>query len=106
MYSPRAGFGAGAEAPCGTSPTYQEANDNTYGNMLCGYFAANCSIVAWSGKGLYVNSPTAGTAETLPFYYQSATGVFPYTTDWDQVGLACCSAVHLISEVLRFALFV
>lgn len=23
-----------------------------------------------SGKGLYVNSPTAGTSETLPFYYK------------------------------------
>jgi len=26
-----AGFGAGAEAPCGSSPTYQEDNSNTYG---------------------------------------------------------------------------
>ena len=160
-----AGFGAGGEAPCPTSPTYQEANDNTYGNMLCGNFSANCSIVAWSGKvsagrrrqqrrvgegrlarsggwgwpregvglhrgkrgtvrcgvvpkdgrrwdagapwplptwchphtpppqwhgmcvppaqGLYVNSPTAGTEETLPFYYRSAVGVDPYSTDWD-----------------------
>ena len=78
-----AGFGAGAEAPCGASPTYQEANDNTYGNMLCSNFTANCSIVAWSGKGLYVNSPTAGTEETLPYYYRSSLGVDPYSTDWD-----------------------
>ena len=55
---------------CGPdNPTYHEANDLTYGNLLCANFSANCSTIAWSGKGLYVNSPTAGTAQVMPEYY-------------------------------------
>ncbi len=63
---------------------YAEDNSLTYGNLLCGHFDANCTTVAWSGKGLYVNSPTAGTNETMYSYYHSATGAgaVPYAADW------------------------
>lgn len=81
-----AGFGAGGTAGnCPAPEVYSEDNSVTYGALLCGDFGAACETVAWSGKGLYINSPTAGTNETLPEYYYSAMGAGrpPYAHDWD-----------------------
>lgn len=80
-----AGFGAGGTPPgCPNPAVYSEDNDVTYGRRICAHFGAACDVVAWSGKGLYVNSPTAGTNETLPFYYRQALGAgqAPYAATW------------------------
>jgi len=41
---------------------------------VCASLNTRCATIAWSGKGLYVNSPTAGTNETMPEYYYSVLG--------------------------------
>ena len=51
------GFGANGVKPC-PGNILTEDNSVTWGNLLCGYFQANCSIEAWSGIGVYMNSPT------------------------------------------------
>jgi hypothetical protein len=80
------GFGAGGTAPadCPNPEVYAEANSATYGRLLCARFDAACDIVAWSGKGLYENSPTAGTNETMVSYYTAALGAGqqPYAQTW------------------------
>eukprot|EP01044_Picomonas_judraskeda_P008238 COSAG03_NODE_929_length_5276_cov_15.813599_6_plen_540_part_00 len=82
-----AGFGSSFEkVACPEKDEwYVEDNSLTYGNLICGQFDANCTTIAWSGKGLYVNSPTAGTNETMYSYYRSTTGAgaAPYATDWE-----------------------
>ena len=81
-----AGFGAGGEPPdCPNPSTYSEDNLVTYGRLLCARFSAACDVVAWSGKGLMVNSPTAGTNQTLPTYYTQTLGAgqAPYEPTWD-----------------------
>ena len=81
-----AGFGAGGSGGnCPAPEVYSEDNSVTYGALLCSEFGAACETVAWSGKGLYINSPTAGTNETMPQYYFSAMGAGrpPHLHDWD-----------------------
>ena len=82
-----AGFGAGGTAPadCPNPAVFSEDNDVTYGRVLCAKFGAACDVVAWSGKGLYENSPTAGTNETMPSYYAQALGAgqAPGAATWD-----------------------
>jgi lysophospholipase L1-like esterase len=80
------GFGAGGAPPeCPNPEVYSEDNDVTYGRLLCARFGAACDIVAWSGKGLYANSPTAGTNETMPEYYRQTLGAgqVPFAATWD-----------------------
>jgi lysophospholipase L1-like esterase len=78
------GFGAGGTGTndCPNPTIYAEDNSVTYGNLLCQNFSASCSIISFSGKGLYVNSPTAGTNETLPSYYQQTLVVEQYNFDF------------------------
>lgn len=83
-----AGFGAGSEAnaPGGCPPfKYAEDAGATYAFLLGERFGAAVEVVAWSGKGVYENSPTAGTNETLPFYFSQALGAgqAPYAATWD-----------------------
>ena len=80
-----AGFGAGGSPPdCPNPAVYSEDNTRTWGRLLCARFDAACDIIAWSGKGLYVNSPTAGTNETIPYYYRQTFGAgqLPYAPTW------------------------
>jgi hypothetical protein len=64
---------------------FSEDHSATYGNLLCAAFSATCEWVAWSGKGLYENSPTAGTSQTIPQYYSQALGAGqePFAPTWD-----------------------
>ena len=81
-----AGFGAGGSGTdCPNPATFSEDHAVTYGERVCSSLGARCQTVAWSGKGLYVNSPTAGTNETMPSYYLSALGAGspPGTADYD-----------------------
>jgi len=83
-----AGFGAAAEAgaPGGCPPfAYAEDAGGTYAFLLGAAFDAAVEVVAWSGKGVYVNSPTAGTNETLPGYWVQALGAgqAPRAATWD-----------------------
>ena len=81
-----AGFGAAGVPPdCPNPEVYAEDNSVTYGRLLCARFGAACDVVAYSGKGLYVNSPTAGTSETMPAYYRQTLGAGqePYAPTWD-----------------------
>lgn len=76
--------GAGAEgAPPGACPysSFLEHNAGSWDRQLCASLAANCSVVAWSGKGLYANAN--GEGETMPQYYRQALGAGNLTTDWD-----------------------
>lgn len=98
------GFGSGGQAgSCPNPAIYSEDNSRTYGNLLCGNFSADCETVAWSGKGLYVNSPTAGTNQTLPSYYLQLLGAGqePYVQTWNASGRPTPSAVfvHLGTNV-------
>jgi hypothetical protein len=78
------GFGAGGSGTnnCPNPNIYSEDNSVTYGNLLCKNFSASCSIISFSGKGIYVNSPTAGTSETLPSYYRQTLVVDQYKFDY------------------------
>ena len=76
--------GAGAEgAPPGPCPysSFLEHNSGTWDRMLCANLTANCSVVAWSGKGLYANAN--GEGEVMPQYYRQTLGAGNLTTDWD-----------------------
>ena len=70
---------AGARGRCGPD---NEASDATWAHRLCRRFRANCSVVAWSGKCLYVEG---SRAMVMPDYYRQATGAgaAPHTHDWD-----------------------
>lgn len=81
-----AGFGAGGGGgDCPQPGVYSEDSSLTYGALLCAQLGADCSTVAYSGKGIFENSPTAGTNETMPQYYFSALGAgrAPFAHDWD-----------------------
>lgn len=76
--------GAGAEgAPPGQCPysSFLEHNTGTWDRFICANFSANCSVVAWSGKGLYANAN--GQGELMPEYFRQTLGAGNYTTDWD-----------------------
>ena len=70
------GIGGGCPVMDWTSSNYA-----TYDHDICEFFQANCSVVAWSGKGMYENCCDSG--ETMPSYYLQAFGGRPYSTDWD-----------------------
>jgi hypothetical protein len=70
-----AGFGANGLAPC-PGTILMEDNSVTWGNLLCGNFSANCSIVAWSGIGVYENSGGFGTPR-MPELYTRTLGANP-----------------------------
>jgi hypothetical protein len=75
--------GYGAMGIGGYCPVMDWSSSNvaTYDHMICEYFQANCSVVAWSGKGMYQNCCDNG--ETMPSYYLQTFGGRPYSTDWD-----------------------
>lgn len=75
-----AGFGSTGTGPC---PAGAITNDNsrTYGAYLCANFSANCSIIAWSGKGMYENCCDDG--ERMPQYFLQTLGGEDYSQDWD-----------------------
>lgn len=75
-----AGFGANGVGPCpGTILT--EDNSVTWGNLLCANFSANCSIIAWSGIGVYENSNGFGSPR-MPELYTRTLGANP-EAQWD-----------------------
>lgn len=77
------GFGANGLKPC-PGNILTEDNSVTWGNLLCTHFAANCSIIAWSGIGVYQNSPTCSTCKglTLPQHF-NRTLPNSDATPWD-----------------------
>jgi len=74
--------GYGAMGVVGNCPVMDWSSSNyaTYDHAICEFFQANCSIVAWSGKGMYENCCDEG--ETMPSYYLQTFGGRPYSTDW------------------------
>jgi len=56
-------------------------NYYTYNHFICENFTADCTILAWSGKGMYENCCDNG--ETMPQYYLQTLGGESYSTDWD-----------------------
>lgn len=70
-----AGFGANGMAPC-PGTILMEDNSVTWGNLLCGNFSANCTILAWSGIGVYENSGGFGTPR-MPELYTRTLGANP-----------------------------
>lgn len=76
--------GAGAEgAPPGSCPysDFLEHNSGTWDRQLCANLTANCSVIAWSGKGLFANSN--GQGETMPQYFLQTLGAENYSQSWD-----------------------
>jgi lysophospholipase L1-like esterase len=73
------GFGAAGVGPC-TADILTEDNSITYGALLCANFTANCSTIAWSGKGLFENC--CDTGERMPQYFLQTLGGESYSTDW------------------------
>ena len=75
--------GYGASGIGGGCPVmdYTSGNFGTYNRQLCDAFDAECSVVAWSGKGMYANCCDNG--ETMPSYYLQTRGGNAYATDWD-----------------------
>jgi lysophospholipase L1-like esterase len=53
----------------------------SWNQRVCEGFAANCSIVAWSGKGMYENCCDTGI--TMRDLYLQTRGGTPYSADWD-----------------------
>ena len=76
-----AGYGAyGVGGGCPVMD-YTSGNGKTYNRQICEFFGANCSVVAWSGKGMYENCCDSG--ETMPSYYLQTRGGNAYVSDWD-----------------------
>ena len=76
-----AGYGAmGVGGGCPVM-SWSSSNYATYDRMICDWFQANCSIVAWSGKGMYENCCDSG--ETMPSYYLQTRGGNAFVFDWD-----------------------
>lgn len=67
------GYGANGVAPC-PGTLLSEDNSVTWGNLLCERFNANCSIIAWSGIGMYENSRGEMYPETMPGVYTRTLG--------------------------------
>lgn len=74
------GYGSLGGGPCTATP-YTEDNFYTYDRYLCDNFTANCTVVAFSGKGMYENCCDNG--ETMPAYYLQTLGGASYSQDWD-----------------------
>lgn len=53
----------------------------TYMDQLCEVFKADCSWIAWSGKGMFQNCCDSG--ETMPSYYLDTKGGDAYEHTWD-----------------------
>lgn len=60
---------------------WTSGNLGDYSQQICDAFAANCTFIAWSGKGMYENCCDNG--ETMPSYYLQTRGGSAYATDWD-----------------------
>lgn len=79
-----AGSGNIGTAPCVESLASTD-HSLSYGNLLCEALAANCSFVAYSGKGMYENCcdnpPFSG--ERMPSYWLQNFGGASYVEDWD-----------------------
>jgi lysophospholipase L1-like esterase len=75
--------GYGASGVGGGCPVmdYTSGNFATYNRLLCDAFDAECSVVAWSGKGMMVNCCDLG--ETMPSYYLQTRGGEDYSSSWD-----------------------
>lgn len=76
------GYGANGVGPNCPGTLLSEDNSVTWGNLLCGNFSANCSIIAWSGIGVYENSRGEMYPSTMPGVYDRAMGAVP-GVPWD-----------------------
>jgi hypothetical protein len=81
-----AGYGSRCDAfpyniPGGDVMDFSSGNTATYNHHICEHFGALCSVVAWSGKGMYENCCDQG--ERMPSYYLQTRGGTPYSADWD-----------------------
>jgi lysophospholipase L1-like esterase len=70
------GNGGGCPVASWTSSNYY-----AWDQYICRQFNANCTVVAWSGKGMYQNCCDNG--ETMPSYYLQTRGGNAYVSDWD-----------------------
>jgi len=79
-----AGFGARGFSnppfPCQVN-MITSGNYYTYNHFICENFTADCTTLAWSGKGMYENCCDNG--ETMPAYYLQTLGGESYSRDWD-----------------------
>ena len=76
-----AGYGAsGAGGGCPVMD-YTSGNFGTYNRQICDHFDAECTVIAWSGKGLLENCCDSG--ERMVDYYLQTRGGTSFTTDWD-----------------------
>jgi len=75
--------GYGSNGVAGNCPVNVVTSSNwaSYNRLLCDALGANCSIVAWSGKGMYENCCDSG--EKMPSYYLQARGGEAYQETWD-----------------------
>jgi len=74
-----AGYGSIAQGPC-TAETLQCSNYYTWNRYLCSNFTANCTVIAWSGKGMYENCCDSG--ERMPQYYLQTLGSSNSDSTW------------------------
>jgi len=77
-----AGFGSrGAAPPCGATQI-TSSNFHSYSRLACDALGAACSVIAWSGKGMYENCcDTDG--ETLPGYFRQTLGNEAFSQTWN-----------------------
>lgn len=72
----------------GTAPCVEQLSTTdhslSYGALLCAAFDANCSFVAYSGKGMYENccDVPAFSGERMPSYWRQTFGGASYLFDW------------------------
>jgi len=76
-----AGYGALGQGGGCPVMDYTSGNFGTYNRQICDFFDAECSVIAWSGKGMYANCCDNG--ETMPSYFLQTRGGEDYSTSWD-----------------------
>ena len=96
--------GYGASGVGGDCPVmdYTSGNYGTYNRQICDAFDAECSVVAWSGKGMYENCCDSG--ETMPSYYLQTRGGNAYAADWDFTRFVPDAIIINLGELARRSL--
>lgn len=92
-----AGFGSrGVNPPCEVTQ-YSSSNYYSYSRYVCSALDANCSVIAWSGKGMWENCCN-DHGETMPAYFLQTLGSESFSTDWDFSFVPDALAINLGSN--------
>jgi hypothetical protein len=93
--------GYGASGVGGDCPVMDHTSGNygTYNRQICDAFDAECSVIAWSGKGMYENCCDSG--ETMPSYYLQTRGGSAYAADWDFTRFVPDAIIINLGELAR-----